>query len=116
MTAQAVEQYLADEGCPELVHTVAQLKEEKTAFFRIAAPGFTPGELWLPGPGLITSPSTREEGGRLEEEPILPTTLDGNPRAGPHFSGWTSVQGGELYKRPLRPGVRDASGRPRSHC
>lgn len=74
MTAQAVMQYLADESCPESVCTPAQLKEEESAFFRIAAPGFTTGELWLAGPGHISSPSCAEEGGRLEEEPIMPTT------------------------------------------
>ena len=74
MTAQAVEQILADESCPESVDTVAQLKGEESAFFRFAAPGFTTGELWIAGPGRITSPSTREDVGRLEQEPIMPTT------------------------------------------
>ena len=74
MTAQAVEQYLADESCSESVHTVEELKEEESAFFRVAAPGFTTGELWLAAQWLITSLSTKEEGGRLEEEPIMPTT------------------------------------------
>ena len=92
MTAQAVEQYLADESCPESDPTVAELKEEESAFFRIAAPGFTTGELWLAGPGLITSPCTREEGGRLEEEPIMPTTQTATQEQVPIF------QDGPLFK------------------
>ncbi len=63
MTANTVEQYIAEQSCPESVPTFAQLKGAKSAFFRFDAPGFTTGELWLEGSGLATS--TREEVGRL---------------------------------------------------
>ena len=92
MTAQAVEQYLADENCPEPVRTAAQFKEEESALFRIAAPCFTTGELWLAEPGLTTSSSAKEEGGRLEEEPIMPTTQTPNQVRIPIF------QNGLLFK------------------
>ena len=92
MTASPAGQCLADERFPESVHTIPQLKEEESAYFRIAAPGFTTGELWLAGPGLITSPSTREEGGRLEEEPIMRATQTATQEQVPIF------QDGLLFK------------------
>ena len=63
MTTPPAGQCLTDESWPESVHTVEQLQERESGLFRIAAPGFTTGELWLAGPAFMTSPSTIEEAG-----------------------------------------------------